>query len=76
MPGSLSSSVTTCARMKPPARRGGAFKKRLAVSVPDLLDYGQIKAPATQLLMAAAERWAADCGWKPTPSLTAGVPPH
>jgi GrpB-like predicted nucleotidyltransferase (UPF0157 family) len=24
----------------------GAFKKRLALSVPDLLDYGQIKAPA------------------------------
>jgi GrpB-like predicted nucleotidyltransferase (UPF0157 family) len=37
----------------------GAFKRRLAVSVPDLSDYGQIKAPATEVLMAAAERWAA-----------------
>ncbi|MEV7623809.1 GrpB family protein [Actinoplanes sp. NPDC089786] len=48
------------------ARRAwGAFKQRLAVSVPDLLDYGQIKAPATDVLMAAAERWAADTGWEP-----------
>ena len=46
------------------ARRAwGAFKQRLAVSVPDLLDYGQIKAPATDILMAAAERWAAQTGW-------------
>jgi len=43
----------------------GAFKQRLALSVPDLLDYGQIKAPATQVLMAAAERWAAGTGWQP-----------
>ncbi len=49
------------------ARRAwGAFKQRLAVSVPDLLNYGQIKAPATDILMTAAERWAADTGW-PTP---------
>jgi GrpB-like predicted nucleotidyltransferase (UPF0157 family) len=41
----------------------GAFKQRLAASVPDLLDYGQIKAPATEVLMAAAERWATDSGW-------------
>jgi GrpB-like predicted nucleotidyltransferase (UPF0157 family) len=48
------------------ARRAwGAFKQRLAVSVPDLLDYGQIKSPATEVLMAAAERWAADAGWRP-----------
>jgi GrpB-like predicted nucleotidyltransferase (UPF0157 family) len=41
------------------ARRAwGAFKQRLAISVPDLLAYGQIKAPATEILMAAAERWA------------------
>lgn len=46
------------------ARRAwGAFKQRLALSVPDLSDYGQIKAPATEVLMAAAERWAADTGW-------------
>ncbi|MET8903628.1 GrpB family protein [Streptomyces sp. NPDC004538] len=43
----------------------GAFKKRLAACVPELSDYGQIKGPATQVLMAAAERWAADTGWQP-----------
>ncbi|GIF02395.1 GrpB family protein [Paractinoplanes rishiriensis] len=42
----------------------GAFKQRLADSVPNLLDYGQIKAPATEILMAAAERWAAETGWR------------
>jgi len=43
------------------ARRAwGAFKQRLARSVPDLLAYGQIKAPATEILMAAAGRWATD----------------
>jgi hypothetical protein len=41
----------------------GAFKQRPAISVPDLTDYGQIKAPATDILMAAAERWASDAGW-------------
>ncbi|MDX6261855.1 MAG: hypothetical protein QOH84_3543 [Kribbellaceae bacterium] len=51
------------------ARAGwGAFKKRLAVSVPDLMDYGQIKAPATEVLMAGAERWAAETGWSPQSS--------
>ncbi len=46
------------------ARNGwGAFKQRLALSVPDLMDYGQIKAPATEVLMAGAERWAAETGW-------------
>ncbi|MFE9855155.1 hypothetical protein [Streptomyces sp. NPDC005780] len=44
-------------------RARGAFKQRLALSVPDLLDYGRIKAPATEILMAAAERWAAETGW-------------
>ncbi|MFF7157980.1 GrpB family protein [Streptomyces sp. NPDC008139] len=41
----------------------GAFKQRLAVSGPDLLDDGQIKAPAAEVLMAAPERWAAETGW-------------
>ncbi|WP_030435906.1 GrpB family protein [Actinoplanes subtropicus] len=45
-------------------RAWGAFKQRLAVSVPNLLDYGQIKSHATEILMAAAERWAADAGWR------------
>ncbi|MCT2594657.1 GrpB family protein [Streptomyces sp. N2-109] len=41
----------------------GTFKLRLARSVPDLLDNGQIKAPATDVLMTAAERWATATGW-------------
>ena len=41
----------------------GAFKKRLAASVPDLADYGQIKSPATEILIQAAEMWAAETGW-------------
>lgn len=41
----------------------GAFKSRLALSVPDIYDYGQIKAPATEILMRAAVRWADDTGW-------------
>jgi GrpB-like predicted nucleotidyltransferase (UPF0157 family) len=41
----------------------GAFKKRLSVSVPDLADYGQIKSPATEVLIRAAEIWAAQTGW-------------
>ncbi|WP_049580750.1 GrpB family protein [Streptomyces sp. SBT349] len=53
-------------RAAEPARRAwGAFKRRLAASVPDLLDYGRIKAPATDILMAGAERWAAETGWSP-----------
>ncbi|MEL5954016.1 GrpB family protein [Streptomyces sp. CLV115] len=45
----------------------GKFKRRLAHSVPDLLDYGQIKAPATEILMIAAERWAVETGWQLPP---------
>ncbi|MBA0053787.1 GrpB family protein [Streptomyces sp. AJS327] len=53
------------------ARQGwGDFKKRLALSVPDLSDNGQIKAPATTVLMAAAERWATETGWRPAPRRT------
>lgn len=51
-------------RADPAARDSwGAFKRRLAQSVPDLADYGQIKAPATEILIGAAERWAAETGW-------------
>jgi dephospho-CoA kinase len=50
------------------ARRAwGTFKRRLALRVPDLLDYGRVKGPATDVLMAAAERWAADVGWTTPP---------
>jgi GrpB-like predicted nucleotidyltransferase (UPF0157 family) len=41
------------------------FKQRLAVTVPDLNSYGQIKDPASDVLMAAAERWATESGWHP-----------
>jgi dephospho-CoA kinase len=41
----------------------GEFKKRLAACVRDLADYGRIKAPATEVLMQAAERWALATGW-------------
>lgn len=41
----------------------GTFKQRLALTVPDLLAYGQIKATATEVLMAGAERWANETGW-------------
>ncbi|MFI5694238.1 GrpB family protein [Kribbella sp. NPDC051586] len=44
----------------------GAFKLRLAQSVPDFFDYGQIKAPATDVLMTAAERWADHTNWTPS----------
>jgi GrpB-like predicted nucleotidyltransferase (UPF0157 family) len=51
-------------RADAPSRQAwGAFKQRLAQSVPDLADYGQIKAPATEILMVAAERWATDSPW-------------
>lgn len=46
------------------ARNGwGNFKQRLAQTVPDIFDYGQIKATATEVLMTAAERWAAATNW-------------
>lgn len=41
----------------------GAFKLRLAQDVPDLYAYGQIKQPATVVLMESALRWAAETGW-------------
>ncbi|MFF0345693.1 GrpB family protein [Kribbella sp. NPDC004875] len=34
-----------------------------STSVPDLADYGQIKAPATDLLMTNAEQWAIRTNW-------------
>ncbi len=43
----------------------GRFKLRLAQSVSDLADYGQIKAPALEILMASADQWAADQRWRP-----------
>jgi predicted RNase H-like nuclease/GrpB-like predicted nucleotidyltransferase (UPF0157 family) len=52
-----------------------AFKLRLAESVSDLMDYGQIKASVQPLLMGAAERWVADTGWSDPPSSRVSGPP-
>jgi GrpB-like predicted nucleotidyltransferase (UPF0157 family) len=41
------------------------FKQRLSRAVNDFNSYGQIKDPASDILMAAAERWAAETGWHP-----------
>lgn len=41
------------------------FKQRLAAGVSDYNTYGQIKDPATDILMAAAERWATAAAWHP-----------
>ncbi len=49
------------------AEAWGRFKTRLAESVDGLADYGQIKAPAQEVLLRAAERWAVDQGWHPYP---------
>jgi GrpB-like predicted nucleotidyltransferase (UPF0157 family) len=39
------------------------FKQSLARSVADLASYGQIKSPATEILMRAAEQWAENTQW-------------
>jgi GrpB-like predicted nucleotidyltransferase (UPF0157 family) len=41
------------------------FKQRLSRAVNDFNSYGQIKDPASDVLMAAAERWATETGWQP-----------
>jgi len=41
----------------------GDFKQRLAQSVSNIYDYGQIKSPATEILMIAAEDWARRTAW-------------
>lgn len=49
-----------------PTREAWAdFKRRLARAVNDLPIYGQVKDPATDVLMVAAERWAMETGWRP-----------
>jgi GrpB-like predicted nucleotidyltransferase (UPF0157 family) len=46
------------------------FKQRLAAGVSDFNTYGQIKDPATDILMAAAERWATTAAWHPPAGTT------
>lgn len=41
----------------------GEFKARLARAASSREEYGQIKDPATDVLMAAAEAWARERGW-------------
>lgn len=41
------------------------FKLRLAAAATDRETYGQVKDPATDVLMSAAERWAVETGWQP-----------
>ncbi len=43
----------------------GQFKTRLAKTATDIYSYGQIKSTAQPLLMALAEAWAKDSGWRP-----------
>ncbi|MGH3603147.1 MAG: GrpB family protein [Pseudonocardiaceae bacterium] len=51
-------------RADEPARVAwGSFKQRLAQTAADLYDYGQIKQPATDVLMIAAENWARRAAW-------------
>jgi dephospho-CoA kinase len=38
----------------------GRFKSELALNTEDLSDYGAVKDPATDVLLALVERWAAD----------------
>jgi len=44
----------------------GAFKTELAATTTDLQRYGQVKQPAMAVLLAGAERWAADQAWAPS----------
>lgn len=49
----------------------GRFKIRLAETVSELADYGQIKAPAQEILLGAAEMWATNRDWpnhRPAPT--------
>jgi dephospho-CoA kinase len=41
----------------------GRFKTELAVATENLADYGAVKDPATDLLLALAERWAQETAW-------------
>ena len=45
-----------------------ALKRRLAPWMPDTGTYANVKDPACDLIMCAAEAWAATTGWAPGPS--------
>jgi GrpB-like predicted nucleotidyltransferase (UPF0157 family) len=44
------------------------LKRRLAAELRDVRRYADVKDPACDLIMAAAEDWAAATGWRPGPS--------
>jgi GrpB-like predicted nucleotidyltransferase (UPF0157 family) len=50
----------------------GRFKTELAAVTASLFEYGAVKDPATDVLLALAERWAAEVGWTVGPPGTAG----
>jgi GrpB-like predicted nucleotidyltransferase (UPF0157 family) len=53
-------------RADPLARASWAlFKTQLAAIADDIEEYAETKDPATDVLLLAAERWAADTGWEP-----------
>jgi dephospho-CoA kinase len=41
------------------------FKRSLAAAVPDIAAYTDIKDPVVDLVITAANTWAADSGWEP-----------
>ena len=41
----------------------GRFKTQLAMATSNLSDYGAVKDPPTDVLVALAERWAIDTAW-------------
>jgi GrpB-like predicted nucleotidyltransferase (UPF0157 family) len=43
----------------------GAFKAMLADAVTDLATYADVKDPVVDIIIAAAEPWAAATGWRP-----------
>ncbi len=55
-------------RADDPAKQSwAAFKRSLAGEAEDLREYGMVKDPAIDVLMLAAERWAAAAGWRAQP---------
>jgi dephospho-CoA kinase len=51
-------------RADDPARVAWArFKTQLAENTSNVAEYGMVKDPATDLLLALAERWAEEVGW-------------
>jgi GrpB-like predicted nucleotidyltransferase (UPF0157 family) len=44
------------------------LKRRLAAELPDIRRYAEVKDPACDLIIVAAEEWAAATDWEPAPS--------